>query len=139
MLRIVSLTVVLLFFGCTSKVTETDLKNLNGYWEIKEVAFPNGERKTFKASTNIDYIEVEGLKGFRKKMQPKFDGSFTTSNDAEFFSITKTEVGFEFRYKNKMSEWKEQILELSQHNFSVINEANTTYTYQRFQPITINN
>ncbi len=138
MLRLVSLSLLLLFFGCASKVTETDLKNLNGYWEIKEVTFPNGERKAFKASTNIDYIEIKGLKGFRKKMQPKFDGSFTTSNDANFFSIAKTEVGFEFRYKNEMSEWKEQVLELSQHSFSVINEAGSTYTYQRFQPITIN-
>ena len=36
-------------------------------------------------------------------MQPKFDGSFTTSNDAEVFVITENGGAFEFHYKNEMS------------------------------------
>ena len=37
-----------------------DLKNLNGYWEIEKVTFPNGETKDYSVSTTIDYIELKG-------------------------------------------------------------------------------
>ncbi len=124
-------------FGCTSKVTNEDLKHLNGYWEIEKVAFPDGETKTYTVNPNIDYIEWDGTKGFRKKMQPKFDGSYTTSNDAEPFTIIQTKGAFEFYYKNEMSEWKEQILSVSKEQFSVINQDTLTYTYKRFHPIEI--
>jgi len=80
-------SLIFIFLGCSNSVSKEDLQNLNGYWEIEKVVFPNGETKDFKVSTTIDYIETEMSKGFRKKMQPKFDGTYTTSNDAELFTI----------------------------------------------------
>ncbi|MFS4492325.1 hypothetical protein [Maribacter sp. 2308TA10-17] len=127
----------IIFFGCTTNVSSEDLKNLNGYWEIEQVTFPNGETKEFTINPTVDYIELEGLKGFRKKVQPKFDGSFTTSNDAEPFTIKSNNGVFEFHYKNKMSEWKEEIKSISTDNFSVTNQDTLTYSYKRFQPINV--
>lgn len=126
---------VILFFGCTSKVTQEDITHLNGYWEIEQVTFPNGKTKEFTVNPTVDYIELEGLKGFRKKMQPKFNGSFTTSNDAEPFLIEEANGQFEFHYKNEMSEWKEVIKSISKDNFSVTNQDTLTYTYKRFKSI----
>lgn len=124
-----------IFFGCTTKVTKEDITNLNGYWEIEQVTFPNGETKEFTVNPTVDYIELDGLKGFRKKMQPKFDGSFRTSNDAESFVIENSNNRFQFHYKNEMSEWKEEIQSISEDKFSVTNQDTLTYTYRRFQPI----
>lgn len=125
------------FFGCNTKVTNEDITNLNGYWEIEQVTFPNGETKEFTINPSVDYIELDGLKGYRKKMQPKFDGSFTTSNDAEPFTINTDEGVFTFHYKNEMSEWKEEIKSISNDHFSVTNQDTLTYTYKRFQSIKI--
>ena len=127
----------IMFFGCTTKVSEEDLKDLNGYWEIEQVTFPNGETKEFTINPSIDYIELKELKGFRKKMQPKFDGSFTTSNDAEPFLIKTNGDKFEFHYKNDMSEWIEEIKSVSKDKFAVTNQDTLTYTYKRFQSIKI--
>ena len=135
MKQLLSLAMIFIFFGCSTSVAEEDLKQLNGYWEITEVTFPDGNTKDFKVNPTVDYIELEGLAGFRKKMQPKFDGSFTTSNDAEPFTIERKENIFEFHYKNDMSEWREQIIDVSNNTFSVVNETNVTYTYKRFEPI----
>jgi hypothetical protein len=126
-----------ILFGCTTNVNTEDLKNLNGYWEIEQVTFPNGETKQFKINPTVDYIKLEGLKGFRKKVQPKFDGSFSTSNDAEPFTINSNDGVFEFHYKNELSEWKEEIKSISIDNFSVTNQDTLTYSYKRFQPINI--
>lgn len=137
MKHFVILLSLFIFFGCTTKVTNQDLKNLNGYWEIEEVIFPNGETKEFTINPSVDYIELNDLKGFRKKMQPKFDGTFTTSNDAEPFTIESIDDQFGFHYKNDMSEWKEAIISVSKDNFSVTNQDTITYTYKRFQSIKI--
>ncbi len=136
--RILYTIAFFLLVGCSTSVSKTELENLNGYWEIEKVTFANGETKNYKINTIIDYIELKNLKGFRKKMQPKFDGSYTTSNNTEFFSIVETDGSFEFQYKTEMSEWEERILRVSQNSFSVINEDTLTYTYKRFQPIKVN-
>lgn len=128
---------VLLLWGCANNVSEEDLKHLNGYWEIEKVIFPNGQTKEFKTSTTIDYFELEGSKGFRKKVQPKFNGTFETSNDAELFTIVRTDSDFEFRYKNAENEWQEKIREISSESFSVVNRDTITYTYKRFEPINL--
>lgn len=135
MKQFISFSISILLIGCSNSVSKEDLQYLNGYWEIEEVVFSNGENKEFKVSSTIDFIEVDSLKGFRKKMQPKFDGSYTTSNDAELFTILEKDGGFEFYYKNGLSEWTEKITKLSESNFSVVNQDTITYLYKRFQPI----
>lgn len=137
MKQIASIIVFFVFFGCATKIAEEDIQNLNGYWEIEKVTFANGQTKDFTVNPSVDYMELEGLKGFRKKMQPKFDGSYTTSNDAELFTIVAKDEKFEFHYKNKMSAWSEKITILSENTFSVVNQDTITYTYKRFQPINV--
>jgi hypothetical protein len=129
------LVVLFIFFGCKNQVSKEDLKNLTGYWEIERVTFPNGETKEFTMNPTIDYLELDGYTGFRKKMQPNFDGGYTTSNDAEPFSIEEKNGQFEFQYKNAMSAWTEKIRSISKDEFSVTNQDSLTYHYKRFQPI----
>ena len=135
-----NLSIVVLIFlllGCARKIAQKDLHLLNGYWEISQVTFPDGNKKEYTLSTSVDFIEVKGDKGFRKKVQPKLNGTFSTSDDAEAFLMIATENGFDFSYKNTMSEWKEQLIELSKDQFSVENENGIRYEYKRFHPINI--
>ncbi|WP_291868347.1 hypothetical protein [Maribacter sp.] len=135
MLRILTISLSILFFGCTTKVTEEDLTNLNGYWEIKSVTFKSGNTKEYNISTTLDYLKVKGLGGYRKKVQPKFNGTYDTSNDAEIFTLSKTNASFIFNYKTDLSAWKEELLTLSKDEFSVKNHQEKIYTYQRYTPI----
>lgn len=133
------LIIIILLYGCSSTIKKEDLVHLNGYWEIEKVVFPDGSSKDYKINTTIDYIEVDNLKGFRKKLQPKFDGSYITSNDAESFTIFINESVFEIYYKNNLSEWKERITQLSKDHFSVMNEDGIVYNYKKYTPINIEN
>ena len=132
---------ILLFFislGCTSdKVSEADLHYLNGYWEIKEVKFPDGNIKNYSINKTIDYIKMDSLKGYRKKVNPTLDGSFRTNNDAELFTISIAKETVLLSYKNSMTEWTEELINVSQAHFSTRNSDGVTYTYQRFEPINI--
>ncbi len=136
--------ILLLLAGCSPKISQEDLQQLNGYWEIEKVTFPNGKTKDFMSSTTIDYIELDGMKGFRKKVQPKFDGTYETSNDAEFFVIEKKGDTFEIHYNPNMAlhpsmHPRESLVLISKDNFSVTNKDSLTYSYKKYQPINLNN
>ncbi|PIB29977.1 hypothetical protein BFP77_04970 [Maribacter sp. 4U21] len=131
------LFLMFLFLSCENTVEEDDLTLLNGYWEITEVQFMNGGKKEYKISPAVDYIQLENLKGYRKKVNPKFDGSFETSDDAEPFVIQKDGALFLMNYKNNLSEWKETLIDVSENSFSVKNAEGTLYLYKRFEPINI--
>ena len=123
--------------GCQNKVNKSDLPYLNGYWEIEKVTFPDGSKKEYPVNTSIDYIEVNDQEGFRQKVQPNFNGTYDTSNDAKLFTIYENEGVFTLNYKTDLSEWHEKISSLSENNFIVISEENIKYHYKRFEPINI--
>ncbi|WP_343485838.1 hypothetical protein [Allomuricauda sp. d1] len=134
----VLILMVVLALGCTTSVSKEDLKHLNGYWEIASVEFPNGQKKEYgKVNPTIDYLEWDGSKGFRKKVYPKLDGTFDTSDDAEPFEIMESDGSFSICYNNPLSSWNETLTRLDANRFSVVNEEGITYNYRRHEPINI--
>ncbi len=128
---------VLLLGGCKESVSSDNLSKLGGYWEIEQVIFSNGESKTYTASTVIDFIHIEALQGFRKKVQPKLDGTYGTSNDAEMFTVQERDGRFFLAYRNDLSNWEEELVALDNDAFSLLNEKGIRYDYKRFEPISI--
>jgi hypothetical protein len=133
--RAMLMGIFLLLVGCKNEVSQEDIVLLNGYWEIDKVTMANGKTKSYKVSTTIDYIEIKELLGYRKKVYPKFDGTYDTSNDAEPFTIVSKDNIFEMHYKNELSKWVEKIESINNISFTVINEEGFYYTYKRFIPI----
>lgn len=110
--KVVSFGIFLMLVACQNKVLQEELTLLNGYWEIEKVTLANGQTKEYKVNTTLDYIEVKALSGYRKKVYPKFDGTFDTSNDAEQFTIIVQQDRFEMHYKSELSEWVEVLKSL---------------------------
>ena len=128
----------IIFTACNRKVTEEQLSFLNGYWEIEKVTLPDGQKKEYKVNETIDFIEVKDLKGFRKKVNPTFEGTYITSDDAELFTIIQRDDEFLMQYKTDISEWTETLKTVTKDNFSVTGEDNFTYFYKRYIPINLN-
>lgn len=129
---------LLLCFSCGSKIKKDEISHLNGYWEIKEVIFKDGTKKEYSVNTTIDFIKLDSLIGYRKKVNPKFNGTYETSNDAEPLTIRISNDSIFMSYNKDSNTWEELILSLSNKNFSVINDQGITYKYERFEPININ-
>lgn len=133
-----SIIVVLLLMGCKPGVDPESLPLLNGYWEIEKVVFPDGSIKTYEINASIDFIEIKDREGFRKKMQPQFDGTFNTSNDAERFTISSGGNALIIRYSNAEITWEETLVTLSEDQFEVLSETGVTYRYKRYKPLELN-
>ncbi|TMU57098.1 hypothetical protein [Flagellimonas algicola] len=128
----------LIFFGCAeSSISKEELRHLNGYWEISNVMFPDGEQKDYGINPAIDFIHLEGSQGYRKKMQPKFDGSYQTSNQSEAFEVIQSQEYFVLTYKHNLDDRQETLIQLDSLSFIIRDEEGVQYIYKRFQPISI--
>ncbi len=125
------------FISCSDTITKEDLKHINGYWEITKVLFPDGKKKEYKVSPSIDFFELKDVSGYRKKVNPKFNGSFETSDDAELFEISQEEELFQIIYKNNLATWQETILFVNKERLILLNNEGVQYHYKRFEPINI--
>ena len=118
-------------FSCRQNITESDLNNLNGYWEIEKVILPNGEKKEYKVNETIDYFKLVKNKGFRTKVMPQVDGSYLTNNLKESVYISLEEGSAIFHYKTNYAQWNEEIIAVSKDEFIVKNQQELVYHYKR--------
>ena len=88
----------------------------------------------------VDFIEVnDSLKGFRKKMKPRFDGKYETSADVEALQLKIENDSLNIYYTTKYATWKETVLLANATQLQIANQNNDVYLYKRFTPIDINN
>jgi hypothetical protein len=75
------------------------------------------------------------MEGYRKKVQPLPDGSFITSDDAETFSLSSRDDAYIMLYNNEMSEWEEEIEQLTETLLVLKNNEQIRYIYRRYHPV----
>ncbi|TYB70497.1 hypothetical protein ES677_11280 [Bizionia gelidisalsuginis] len=133
----VLIVITLLFYSC-KKDPQTSLKHLNGYWEIESATTPKGKIHEYSISTTVDYISInDSLKGFRKKLNPTFTGSYNTSEDAEMITAKIENDSLNLYYRTPFSTWKETVIVANKEQLKVVNADNMTYIYKRFTPINV--
>ena len=126
----------LFFFGCKPHPVDY-IEFINGYWEIENV-YKNGKLlKEFKISQEIDYFRINNdLSGFRKKLKPNFNGSYTTSKDQLNF---KLEIKFNKRliivYEDNNTIFVEEITKVNKTNLSIKNDKGMVYNYKVYKPL----
>lgn len=125
------------FIGCAPGPAKADLPLLEGYWEIQKVTFADGQEKAYGPNPSVDYIQLDGLNGTRQKVYPALDGTFSTNGIAEPFTVLPSESGMQIQYKGRFDTRQETLIKLSREQFSIVNDRGTTYTYSRYEPITI--
>ncbi|MDP2687951.1 MAG: hypothetical protein Q8O62_12060 [Aequorivita sp.] len=131
--KITYLLFSLLVVSCDKPNPEEQKQNLSGYWEIKTVEMPNGEKKEFNINTVVDYIEMKGDSGSRTKLTPKFDGTFNTNGISEDFTLKIEEDSLRMYYKTPFDEWKETVIKAKDSTLTVKNRDNKIYTYNKFR------
>ena len=131
MKRILLLIVLVSVLSCKQKITETDISNLNGYWEIEKVELPDGDKKEYKVNETIDFFKIEANKGFRKKVMPQLDGTYLTNDVQEAVVVVIKDGDASLQYKTTYASWNEEIIELTKDKLVVKNQQEIEYYYKR--------
>lgn len=125
----------LFLMSCNTQNPNELKENLPGYWEIKEVKFPDGEKKEYEMNLIIDHIELDGEKGKRTKVSPELDGSFTTNGVSEDFVLKIENDSLYMVYTTPFDEWKEAVLDAQDNVLVIKNRDRKTYTYKKYSSI----
>ncbi len=131
MKRILLLIVLVSVLSCKQKITEADISNLNGYWEIEKVELPDGDKKEYKVNETIDFFKIEANKGFRKKVMPQLDGTYLTNDVQEAVVVVVKDGDASLQYKTTYASWNEEIIELTKDKLVVKNQQEIEYYYKR--------
>ena len=131
MKKILFLIVLGSVLSCKQNITDADISNLNGYWEIEKVELPDGDKKEYKVNETIDFFKIEANKGFRKKVMPQLDGTYLTNDIQEDVVVVVKDGDALLQYKTKYASWKEEIIELTKDKLVVKNQQEIEYYYKR--------
>jgi hypothetical protein len=127
----------LILMGCSND-PNSFVEHLTGYWEIDEVTLADGSKRDYTYNDTVDYLSVnDSLTGFRKKMKPSFDGTYSTSEDAERLKVKIENDSLRIYYTTPYATWKETVLNATADQLLIINEQKVKYLYKRFEPITV--
>lgn len=135
-------TILLLFvsivtLSCGNSISDSDLAKLNGYWEIETAIMPDGTEKEYKINTTIDFFELKGKTGFRKKVMPQFDGSYRMNDLSEKISIVQDSGKVYVSYVTDYAKWKEEIVKLNDEKLVLKNNHGMEYHYKKPEPFTV--
>jgi hypothetical protein len=120
-----------LFSGCKEHFEGTDYSKLNGYWEIEKVLMPDGSEKDYSVNPTVDYFELKGNKGFRKKAMPQFDGTYRANDFSEDFTIEKKGEKTVLKYTTEYAKWEEELLTADDKELVTKNQHNIQYHYKK--------
>lgn len=132
-----SLSLFFVLLSCAENNPEEQLKNLNGYWEIKRVENPNGKTTDYKFNEQVDFIELKDTLGFRTKVLPRIDGTFVTTDSKEnIVAIIKNDSLY-LNYTTPFDSWSETVLIADGNELQLKNDRGLIYTYHKFEKIDI--
>ena len=129
------LILAILITGCKNQDPGEQLDHLNGYWEIERVEFSKDSIQEFKINEFVDFIEIKDGTGFRKKVRPEFDATYTVTDDSEKV-LAKIEDGkLNLYYTTPFDSWMETVIKAEESKLSIKNDRGIIYQYKRFTPL----
>jgi len=138
MKKVIFLVLVALFLAsCKQQIDEKELVKINGYWEIEKAELPDGSKKEYKVNTTIDFFEIKGKKGFRKKVMPQLDGTYLMNDLSENIEVTSNEGEIVLNYSTPYAKWKEEIVSLTDEALVIKNDQDIEYHYKKPKPFSV--
>lgn len=129
--------------SCKKEIAANEIDKINGYWEIEKVILADGEKKEYKVNSTIDYFELRQAQldnkmvGFRQKVMPQLDGTYTTNYLKEMISISNEDGDYYINYVTNYGKWKEQIITIADSALVLKDKDNLEYHYKKQIPFSL--
>lgn len=128
---------IFILFSCKGENPDKILSHISGYWEIEQVTTIDGENKNYTINMLVDYIEINNKEGFRKKVAPQLNGTYTITEDAEKIQVNIENNQVHLEYSTPFDQWTETVVKADDNQLIIENENGITYTYKRFEPLNL--
>ena len=132
------IVLVALTFGICTSSPKDKIDFIEGYWEIKEVKKDNKLIKEYNVNLSVDYFKVnDDLTGFRKKVTPTLNGTFTVTQDQAPFTLKAENDSLNIYYNYNDVITKETVIKATKDELVIVNTQGFCYIYQPYKSINI--
>ncbi|NQY29271.1 MAG: hypothetical protein HRT69_07350 [Flavobacteriaceae bacterium] len=128
-----------ILISCADKVTQQDLQQLNGYWDIDKVESVDKKVTKYGANSTIDFYFVnEQNEGYRKKTTLDFSGTYKTNNIKDKIVIEDKNGAFIIKTITSLDNWEEVIISLTKEKLVLKNEKGVLFYYNKHEKFNSN-
>ena len=128
-----------ILISCTDKVTQQDLQQLNGYWDIDKVESVDKKITKYGANSTIDFYFVnEQNEGYRKKTTLDFSGTYKTNNIKDKIVIEAKNGAFIIKTTTSLDNWEDIIVSLTKEKLVLKNEKGVLFYYNKHEKFNSN-
>ncbi|MBT8265373.1 MAG: lipocalin family protein [Bacteroidia bacterium] len=128
---------ILMCFNCAQD-PEVMMDHIEGYWEISTVKQSGKVIKSYTVNLSVDYFKVNAdSTGYRKKVMPNLDGSFTITDHEIPFTLKAEGKDLILYYTLDENPFSETIIEASNSVLILKNEDDFMYTYTPYKGIAL--
>ena len=128
-----------ILISCNNNVTQQDLEQLNGYWDIEKVESLDKKITEYKANTTIDYYFVnDNNEGYRKKTSLDFSGTYKTNNIKDKIVIEDKDGSFIIKTTTSLDNWEDIIVSLTSDKLVLKNEKGIFFYYNKHKKFNSN-
>lgn len=136
MIRTLKISIILiLIIGCNRQDPADQIQHLEGYWEIKRVEIQPDSVREYKYNESIDFFDLTGNEGVRKKVRPMLDGTYQVTDDSENIEIIIEDEELYLQYTTPYDTWRERVLHAEENELKIENKEGLVYYYERYTPI----
>lgn len=123
-----------LFLSCSNNVTQDDLQNLNGYWDIEMVESESKKITKFGINSTIDFYYLDDTnQGYRKKAKPDFSGKYRANNIKDKITVTHENEHFIIHTTTALDSWDDTIIELTKEKLILQNDKGVLFHYKKHE------
>jgi len=129
----------IILISCNNKVTQQDIQQLNGYWDIDKVKSVDKKITEYKVNSTIDYYFVnDNNEGFRKKTTLDFSGTYKTNNIKDKIEIEDKDGTFIIKTTTPLDNWEDIIVSLTSEKLVLKNEKGILFYYNKHEKFNSN-
>jgi len=129
----------IILISCNNKVTQQDIQQLNGYWDIDKVKSVDKKITEYKVNSTIDYYFVnDNNEGFRKKTTLDFSGTYKTNNIKDKIEIEDKDGTFIIKTTTSLDNWEDIIVSLTSEKLVLKNEKGILFYYNKHEKFNSN-
>jgi len=94
--------------------------------------------KEYNVNLSVDYFKVnDDLTGFRKKVTPTLNGTFTVTQDQAPFTLKAENDSLNIYYNHNDVITKETVIKATKDELVIVNTQGFRYIYQPYKSINI--
>lgn len=129
--RLLLMFLILGIYSCSNSVSD-QVAQLQGYWNIDKVLMADGTEKAFPFSNHMDFFVIEGNKGMKHRVSPKYDGTMVDYGSPVPFKWEDQNGTLVLLFNEGERSYSQKVTKCTADQLVLLHDNGTQYFYEAY-------